>query len=160
MSADNLQRMIRLADEFFGAKGDPDQLSIDEEVIDRLKKLHPATMSEERNEGGPIAWVLVIPTTRPVMELFLAGGINERQLLDMTAPGGRYEAIYLCSALVLPEFRGRGIARSLTLNAISSIRKDHAIEAIFVWEFSKEGQALAEKVAADSGVPLFRRGTR
>ena len=46
------------------------------------------------------------------MREFLAGRISERKLLEMTGPGGTYDALYLCSALVLPEFRKQGLARN------------------------------------------------
>ncbi len=57
LNDDNLQRMMRLAEEFFETKNDPDQISVTEVIRDRLHELHPSTMSEKRNENGPIAWV-------------------------------------------------------------------------------------------------------
>ncbi|HTY59746.1 MAG TPA: GNAT family N-acetyltransferase [Bacteroidota bacterium] len=157
MSGGNLERMIALADEFFDMKNDPDQLSVGPETMEKLRSIHPATISEESDKNGPIAWMLVIPTTRPLMEEFTGGGINEKGLLEKTVPGGRYDALYLCSALVLPEYRGKGLARRLALQAIRSIRVDHPIEALFYWGFSREGDALAAAVARESGLPLFAR---
>src|SRR5512137_2906561 len=102
MPDDNLQRMIQLAEQFFDVKNDPDQISVDEETRAKLLAIHPNTMAEVRTREGPIVWILVIPTTRRVMEDFLSNVINERQLLEQTSGGERYDAIYLCSALVLP----------------------------------------------------------
>ena len=157
MQEKNLERMIKLAEDFFETKNDPSQISVTEEVMDRLQKIHPSTRSEERDENGPIAWVLLIPTTREVMTRFIAKEINEQQLLDETMPGGRYEAVYLCSALVLPEHRGKGLARRLTTKAISSIRQQHPIECLYVWSFSDEGERLATAIANEVGLPLYRR---
>ena len=157
MDVDNLGRMIRLAEEFFDMKNDPDQLSVDAESMAKLREIHPDTMSEEKDEKGPIAWVLVIPTTHALMEAFIRGEINERELLEGTLPGGSYDALYLCSALVLPEHRGKGLARRLTSRAISSIRKDHPLRSLFYWSFSGEGDTLAASVARESGLPLYRR---
>ena len=151
----NLERMIALANEFFDWKNDPGQIAVDESVLKRLKQIHPATLNEEIDGDGPVAWILVIPTTRLVMEKFLAGSLNEQQLLDATQSGEQYEAIYLCSALVLPEFRGKGIAKRLTLQAIEEMRKGHPVSALYYWAFSPEGKSLAEAVAAQTSLPLF-----
>ena len=63
--------MIRLAGEVFSARTDPDQLDVDEAVIERLQSLHPATLSEHVEGDGPVVWILLIPTTRETMDLFL-----------------------------------------------------------------------------------------
>jgi hypothetical protein len=153
----NLERMIALADEFFGAKNDPEQLAVDEQVMQKLKELHPATLGELTEGDGPVAWMLVIPTSRPLMERFLRKEIGERTLLESTGPGGHYDALYLCSALVLPEHRGRGVAKDLAVRAVRAIQQDHRIGQLFYWAFSAEGEKLAGAVARDAGLPLFRR---
>ena len=151
--------MIRLANEFFDMKNDPDQISVDEEVMQLLRKLHPATLNEKADSNGPIAWILVIPTTHELMEKFVNGSINERELLASTPLGKRYDTVYLCSALVLPEFRGSGLARSLTTEAVKSIQRDHPIKHLFYWAFSTEGEKLASSVARELGLPLLLRSS-
>ena len=121
MTGDNLEKMIRLADAFFEAKRDPDQISVNEKEREKLSRIHPATLTQETDENGPIAWILVIPTTGRVMEQFVCRRISERELLEQTPVGEKYDALYLCSALVLPEYRGKGIARRLTADAVRSI---------------------------------------
>jgi GNAT superfamily N-acetyltransferase len=91
------------------------------------------------------------------MDRFTAGEINERELLAMTEPGGTYDALYLCSALVLPEKRRKGLARRLALKAIAEIRADHPIGHLFYWGFSGAGDELAASIARESGLPLSRR---
>jgi hypothetical protein len=157
MGDENLKRMIKLAEEFFDMKNDPDQLSVDGETMAKLREIHPATMSEECDGNGPIAWMLVIPTTRVIMEEFIHGGINERELLAKTPMAGSYNAIYLCSALVLPEYRGKGLAGRLASGAVRSIRKDHPIEALFYWSFSGAGDSLAASLAREFELPLYSR---
>ena len=159
VTTDNLQRMIKLAEEFFETKNDPEQISVTEEIMNRLHELHPGTMSEVKNENGPIAWVLVIPTTHQLMEEFVSGAINEKELLDRTPYGIRYEALYLCSALVLPEERGKGLAKDLIIEAVRSIQKQHPIKTLFYWSFSPEGKRLASSVAKEIGLPLRERSS-
>jgi GNAT superfamily N-acetyltransferase len=157
MTNDYLERMIRLAEESFAAKDDPEQISVDEKTRLLLKRIHPATLVERTTEEGPIAWVLVIPTSTDVMYRFLDATINERQVLEQTLPGMRYEALYLCSALVLPEYRTHGIAKEAALESLKAIRRKHPIQALYYWAFSREGELLAESVAREAHLPLFKR---
>ena len=157
MAKSNFERMIQLVTEVFDTKNDPDQLDVDQQVIEHLQLLHPATMSEYDDGNGPVAWILLIPTTLEIMNRFVAGEITEQQLLDLTPINKPYEAIYLCSATVLEEYRGKGIAKKLTMDAIEQIRKDNPIKSLFVWPFSKEGDILAEKLALSLGLPLAKR---
>lgn len=153
----NFERMIKLAEEVFDVRNDPDQLDVNEKVMERLQKMHPATVSEYDDGNGPVCWILGIPTTTELMNKFLDCRISEKQLFEQTPMKGPYEAIYLCSAMVLKEYRNKGIATRLTLQAIESIRKDHPIKALFVWAFSKEGDSLAEKISLKTGLPLKKR---
>jgi len=157
MAEENLERMIKLAEEFFDVKNDPEQISVNEGVMEQLERLHPSTMNQRRDAKGPFAWVLVIPTTRKLMEEFVAGRLSEKELLARTPQGGSFEAVYLCSALVLPEHRGKGLATGMLVESIRAISKDHPIAALCSWAFSKEGDALSEKVARLTALPLFKR---
>ncbi len=91
------------------------------------------------------------------MKRFLDHSINENELFELTSPGISYEAIYLCSALVLEEYRRKGITLKLTLKAIENIQKDHPIKSLFVWTFTKEGGLTAETIARLSSLPLYKR---
>src|SRR5436190_1190516 len=108
MSSTNFERMIQLASETFAAHNDPEQLDVDEEIIERLKLLHPDTLSDYIEGDGPVVWILLIPTTVDLMNQFISEKISEKDLLDKTPLNIKYDALYLCSALVLPEFRRRG----------------------------------------------------
>lgn len=149
--------MIKLADEFFEAKNDPMQISVNDETMEVLKRIHPNTMGEVANSDGPIAWVLVIPTTHELMEEFISKKINEDQLLHNTPLGLQDHAVYLCSALVLPEERGKGLATRLLIQSIQSIKKNHPVKYLFYWGFSREGKSLAESIAKKLSLPLYSR---
>ena len=152
-----LERMIQLADEFFEVKNDPAQIAVTEATMARLREIHPSTLTSEDDENGPIAWILIIPTTSDVMEQFITNMINERELLELTPLHTQYNALYLCSALVLPEYRGKGFARRLLREAITSIRRDHPITSLFYWAFSVEGDKLAASMAREFSMPLHKR---
>ena len=157
MQPSNFERMVQLANEVFDVKNDPSQLDVDEQVIERLRRLHPFTISEHKDENGPVAWILLIPTTNILMYRFLNKEITEQQLLGLTPLDIAYDAIYLCSALVLPEYRGRGIAKTLATEAIAHMKKDNHIQSLFVWPFSEGGAALAETIARATSLHLLQR---
>lgn len=155
--SDHFERMIRLATEFFSTKNDPEQLDVTPEVMEQLEHIHTATLSEEIEGDGPVVWILLIPTTADTMQKFLSGHYSESQLLSHTRPGETFTCIYLCSALVLPEFRRQGRAFRTALHAIREIRKDHPIEQLYCWSFSQEGKALAHQLAETERLPLSER---
>ena len=157
MPLSNLERLIRMADEVFANKSDPNQLDVNEEVMERLLRIHPSTVSEYDDGNGPVAWVLIIPSTTGLMNSFLENKISEKELFELTQPDGAYEAVYLCSALVLEEYRRKGIAKQLALEAIAKIRLEHPIKALFVWTFSKEGELGSEAIARSTSLPLFKK---
>ena len=143
--------------EFFAADDDPEQLVVDAAIMEQLRGIHPAALSEAHDEDGPFAWVIVIPTTHEAMERFIIGEIGERQLLTMHPAGSQRAAVYLCSALVLPEYRGKGVARQLTIDAINVMQHDYDITDLYVWAFSLRGRKLAESVALSCRLPLHER---
>ncbi len=153
----NHARMMQLADEVFAVHDDPTQLQVDQDDLENLRRLHPATVSEQATADGPVAWVLLIPTTAVLMEAFLAGTLTEQELYERTPVGAVYEAVYLCSAMVLDEYRRTGVAKRLTLDALAHMRRDHPIGALFCWPFTESGDALAGLLAAEAGLPLRSR---
>jgi len=157
MIGNNFERMVQLAGEFFDTKADPEQLDIDEAIIVRLQKIHPATMGEISDENGPIAWSIVIPTSTKTMDQFFQGTINEKTLMEASEQEKNFDAIYLCSALVLPEFRGKGLAKKLLCNSIRMIQQDHPIQALYYWAFSNEGDMLSHSIAEELRLPLRKK---
>lgn len=153
----NFQRMMNLIDEVFATRNDPDQLQVTPQQLKKLEQIHPSTLSEWSNEDGPLCWVLMVPTTEAVMNGFLNGQLNEKQLLDKTIPGETYSCIYLCSATTLPEVRGKGETKKLCMSSIKEIMKTHPIKTAFVWPFSKEGEGLAESIAKECGLNLLKK---
>jgi predicted GNAT family acetyltransferase len=157
MALNNYERLIQLSDEVFSSRVDPDQLNVNENVMEHLQLIHPDTISEYDDGNGPVCWILCIPTTLDLMSKFIEQKISERELYELTPLNVKYEAIYMCSALLLEEFRGKGIAQKLALQAIENIKIDHPIKALFFWAFSKEGEKLAEKVSRLVGLPLYKK---
>jgi hypothetical protein len=157
MALSNFERMLQLVDEVFATKNDPEQLDVNEKVIEHLQQIHPATVSEYDDGNGPVAWILLLPTTSELMYQFLEQKISEKELYEKTPLNISYDALYLCSAMVLEEYRRKGIAKKLTLAAVESIQKIHPIKSLFVWSFSKEGDLGAVALGEITSLPLYKR---
>lgn len=153
----NFNRMLQLIDEVFATRNDPSQLQVNQRQLEKLRKIHPATLTELADENGPVIWILMIPTTKKVMEQFIHNQISEKELLAKTKPGQKYDCIYLCSATTLPEYRGKGQTKKLCLSAVDMIRKEHAISTLFVWPFTSEGEKLAVAIAEACKLELLKR---
>ncbi|NCX95290.1 MAG: hypothetical protein EBX41_02570 [Chitinophagia bacterium] len=153
----NFEQMMDVVNSVFDYENDRSQLDVTDEVIERILALHPAAAIEKHDANGPTVWILLIPVSKFTMNRFLDKKINEQELFDQTAPGGAFHAIYLCSAVVLPSYRRKGIAMQLTVDAINQITAQHPVAALFYWKMSEEGKMLAEKIAVSVGLPLFER---
>ena len=153
----NLRRMLDLVDEVFETKSDPNQLSFTEEDMEHLQALHPACLNELSNEDGPYAWISIFPTSLILAKEFVGGKSTERELFDKTLElnPAQLDTVYLCSALVLPEFRKNKIAFNTTVQAIESMKNNLSIQHVLVWPFSQEGEKLAKKIAEASLLPLL-----
>jgi ribosomal protein S18 acetylase RimI-like enzyme len=157
MASGSYERMIQLAEESFHTSEDPSAIVVTDTLLGRLRHMHSSTVSEECDEAGPVAWVLLLPTTHELIVRFLDKSLSERQLFEATPDDATYDALYMCSALVLPEYRRRGIARRLIVDAVRSIGKDQPISELAFWPFSIEGRLLAESAARECRLPLFGR---
>ena len=125
-----------------------------DDVLETLAELHPGTLSEYGGVDGPICWILMIPTSEKTMELFLNDKISESDILNLSINKKSIEAIYLCSAIVLPEFRNTGIAKQLSIDAIKKMQFDFPIKTLYTWPFSEVGKSLANSIASTVDLPI------
>ena len=141
--------MREIAEKIFGTSVDPTQIPITEESADKLNKLTSHWLKYRLDENrNPLSWVVVVPTTKEIAARFLRGEITERQILEEAIPLDKYSALYLCSAITIPENRGKGLASELIKEAIHEIPKtDDYI--LFAWPYTKEGEMFIKKMQKD-----------
>ena len=145
-----------MAEKFFKADDDPEQMPINKKSGDKLLKLHPKSINFVLSNGHPVSWAVVVPTSKELAEKFINKEINERQLLDMSEPQKIYSALYLCSAFTIPEYRRKGLSLKLIKEIIAVI--PHTTDCVyFYWPFSGEGRKLAGKLSEDLGIKILER---
>ncbi len=155
MEQTKLERMLVLVGEHFDTRNDPTQLDVDEAIVARLLNIHPATVVEFNEGDGPIMWLIVFPVSKSAMDGFLNGALNETQLFESAEQDKDYSCLYLCSVVMLEEYRGKGIAFDHTINSIKAIGGSFKIDSLFVWPFEDAGLSLAQKIANEAGLPLY-----
>lgn len=152
------QKMDVIAESIFSTESDPDQIPIGAGSGEKLDLLTSHWIKYQLDvQGNPIAWVVVVPTTRELALQFIGGDITEKELLELTTPQNAYSAIYLCAAITLPAYRRKGLASRLFKEAIESIPKtrDYLLVA---WPVRSGGVELSRKVAQEVGHELLIKG--
>lgn len=141
----DIDSMMNIAEQFFGTEQDPEQIPITKESLKKLLKLDKNAFSYKKDgRGNIIGWIVLVPTNRKLAEDFINGEISEKELFDKTKPQKKYDALYLCSVIVMPKYRRKGYAINMAVNSLNNmaLKKD---VLLFYWPFSKEGKLLAQK---------------
>ena len=144
----NLERMLELVETaFYDRDGADGQITVDEHEREKLQAISQLCLTEYNDGNGPAIWLLMVPTTQELMRRFVAGTIDEVTLLNQTPVGITYDALYLCSAITLPEYRNRGLTLDLAAKTIKRIRNQHPVQTLFYWPFSEAGEKLARSLS-------------
>ncbi len=141
---DQIQFMLDVAEQYFQTTEDEGQIPITSASYEKLLTLGYQTLFFKDIDQKPIGWVLVIPTTLELKDMFLQNKISEKDLLFKTPIQKLPEAVYLCAAFVLPEHRTKGIALALSEKAINYYRELNPTIALFAWIYSPEGERLIQ----------------
>lgn len=146
-----VQKTLEITEQFYGTASHPEQIPIIKDSFDKLMSLHPEAIKLKADENGePLSWVVVIPTGKDLMEKFLKNEITEKELFDRAVEEKKFEALYLCSAFTIPEYRGKGYAKELLKEAINEFAPTDTIP-LYGWIYSKEGEKLVKVLGQELG---------
>ncbi len=159
MEKANYQRLLELADQLFNTKSDPEQLDVNELVIATLQAISPALVHEHQIEHEAVAWITLIPSNKSLTEAFIQGALTEKNYFEKSVELAHFDTIYLCSAIVLEEFRHQGIVSQHCKKAIEQMRSKHPIVQLAAWPFTAEGLSCAKAIAHLVGLPLILKST-
>jgi hypothetical protein len=156
------QEVGKIAEAYFKTHEDPEQAQITEERAAWIRKEFPECLNLMKSENKVIGVTFVLPCTNELMNQFLSKEINEEDLFVQIQNKMNYdnlETIYLCSAIVIPEFRRKGLALQGTIKSIEKILEKRNIRpTLFYWAYSKEGLSLAKRVAKALNLECKKRG--
>jgi GNAT superfamily N-acetyltransferase len=151
------RKMDVIAEEIFGSEYSPDHIPITVESGEKLDTLTSHWIKYRLDEkGDPIAWAVVVPTTKELAQKFISKEITEKELFDLTTPQQKYSAVYLCAVVTIPEYRRKGLGWQLLKEAVEAVAKTEDY-ILFVWPVGKGGLELSQKVASNLGRQLLIR---
>jgi GNAT superfamily N-acetyltransferase len=143
---DIISEILKTAEEYFGTSEDVEQIPATQEALERNLALHPKSFIYKTTEDNKlIGWVTVLPTSKKLAEDFLSNKITERELLYLTSFSEEYEALYFCSAFILPEHRRKGYSFKMFMEAIEWI-PCVPDQLMFAWPITLEGEMLIAKL--------------
>lgn len=102
----------------------------------------------------PIAWSLVLPTSKEIKGRFLNGEINEKKLFEISTKNPSFESLYLFVVVVLPEHRQKGLAKELMNYQINYFKDKYNINDFFAWIFSTEGDKLVKSLERENSIKV------
>lgn len=146
MNKEAFDKMLKISEEFFGTATDPDQIPISKDSGGKIRSIHPETILYKFNGDDPIAWEMIIPTSLSIMDDFLHKKISERDLFEIAVEEKKFEALYLCSAFVLPKYRGKGYAKELVMKGIVALSQNKELP-LYCWIYSNEGKNLVDSLS-------------
>jgi len=151
----------RFSEEYFETEEDPAQFQPTKENILWVRKNIPDCFNAIKYKGVLIGYSFIIPCSRKLMELFLLKKLTENRLFQevkKSADHRNFETIYMCGAVVKPEFRRRGLASAALIKSIRKITGTRRLKpTLFYWEYSRQGGKLASYVAKILGFRLKKR---
>lgn len=152
---EQLEKMNAMAIELFHTENDDTQASPTlEKSLQVINKEKYNFISVNNDKDEPIAWSLVMPTSLEVMDNFLSEEITERELLEISRTDNKFEALYLFSVIVLPEYRRKGLGQFLFKTQIEYFKERYDITEVYSWWFSEEGKKLGDSLEKDLGIEI------
>ena len=160
LSSAQVQKILEIAEGFYGTSTDPEQIPINKESFDKLMSLHQETIKLKTGiDGNPLSWVVVIPTNKEIMNLFLEGKITEKELFDRAVVEKSFETLYLCSVFTVTKHRNKGLATELLLDSIKEFASDDSVQ-LYAWIYSKEGESLVNQLKKQLGREIMTKISR
>ncbi|MBI2044655.1 hypothetical protein HYT23_01215 [Candidatus Pacearchaeota archaeon] len=153
----------KMMEEYFKTSENPEEAQIN---MKNIKWVHENVLDFDniiKFEGKIIGNTFMLPCTKDLMGRFLSNSINENQLFEEIKKNvnpKKFDAIYLCSSFIKPEFRGKGLSVEARMKTIKRVTKNLKIKPILFYEpYTEEGEKSCEKVAEILGLELRKRET-
>ncbi|MEI6849816.1 MAG: hypothetical protein WCK29_02140 [archaeon] len=162
--SDKEAQIVRLlAEEYFKTEGDSEQAKVNDENRNWIHENIPECRNVIKDGEKIVGFTLIFPCKKETMNLFLNNDITEEELLRIMKKELNYknfDSIYLCSTVIIEEYRRKGLALKAFIKSIEKIISfsKNKKPNLFYWGFSEEGKRLSEKVAKETGLELkYRR---
>ena len=151
----------KIVEEYFGTQKDPHQITTSPENRNWIYKNIKYYLNIIKHKDKIIGFSFMLPATKELMDKFISKKISEAELFEKIKISNVPqipEAIYLCSAVIKKEFRGKGLATQASIKLINKfIDNSRQKPILFYWAWSNEGEKLAIKMAKLTNLELKYR---
>jgi GNAT superfamily N-acetyltransferase len=109
-----IQQLSKQSEDFFETRKDPEQMQITPNNTKWIYAKHPDWVNIATQGGEFVGGAFCFPITKKSAKEFAQGNISEKELFKEAKAGViNLEAIYFCSVLVMPKYRGQKIGNAL-----------------------------------------------
>lgn len=150
---DEIKWMNNWANKFFG---EADNIMVEPTLDNALKtvNLDKNTYVCFKNGSDVIGWSLVLPASKNAMKKFLKEELTEKELFLDTLENKKFETLYVFAAIVMPEYRNKGLAKELLSYQIKYFKSEYEITDFFAWTFSEEGKKLVASLERELNIKI------
>jgi len=157
LSLDENNNLEKLDKIYFKNNIDSNQWVSDFKTNNKIIKTFKYSLIIFKDEELIIGYSLVIPSNKKLMIDFLTNKINETQLIKSNLKNVNllnFQTLYLCAAIILPEYRNQGYAKKGVLKSINYYKKSNKNIVLFSWSYSKSGNQLLQAISNTVKLPL------
>lgn len=144
----DIEKMNKVATDIFG-NGDETMVNPTPENDKRIIALEENTFVCYKKNNTPVAWSLVLPTSKENAKQFLDKEITERELFDTSTQNPSFESLYLFVVVTMPDYRKKGLGSSLMKYQIDYFKNKYKIKNFYAWALNNEGKSLIESLKRD-----------
>ena len=148
--------------EFFGMPNDPEQFQATKENRDYIYSHLRKFLNIIRFGNEIIGYSFMIPCSNNIADLFIKKRISENDLFNRVKEeridDTNFEAIYLCSSIIRPEHRRKGLALEGFVKLIKPLMEKRNFKSrFFFWGYTPAGRAAVLKLARVLNVCIEER---
>ena len=159
-SKEDHDKIVELSEEFFDTEHDENQIP-SEEITYKFNTINfPLSLNIIKDGSKVIGQTFILPSKKKDMLDFISGKINERELFYRikSCERNNFDSLYIVSALIIPEYRNKGIALGALKKHLEVSGKEFDFfPNLFCWIFSKEGEKLIEKLSRELEVKILSK---
>jgi len=150
ITAADLSAAQRQSEGYFRTHAGSEQIQIDRGSREWVCARIPECWRIIKHGTEVIGSTFCLPTTADQMQRFISAAISEYELFEEVRPLKSIpgEALYLCSAFVLPAYRGQGLAVAAALQTLTWFCTRNPRPALFAWEYSSDGAKAIDRLEA------------
>ena len=146
----DLEKVLKLADDVFGANTDSEQYNPSVEEFFVFKKKFPFSLCVLKDDDLIIGFCTVVPCSNELRRNFLDENLSEPVLVksaESEFDKPFFESLYLMTVYIDEKYRKKGIISIALGNMINFYKKKNNNLFLFTWSFSDAGLSLCKKLS-------------